>query len=120
MNEYDEKWEEKINALLDGELSADDAELLKAEATDDRELARAIIEAYQLQQAMDSIHVERAPDKLRKRLRAITREHRTKPVFSWLQPRWAMALLALVVLGACNAEAPPRFTPDDVTGPFVW
>ena len=95
MNEYDEKWEEKINALLDGELSADDAESLKAEATDDRELARAIIEAYQLQQAMDSIHVERAPDSLRKRLRAIPRKHRTKPVFSLLQPRWAMALAAI-------------------------
>ncbi len=71
MNEYDDKWEDLINALMDGELSAADAELLKAEASDDRELARAIIEAYQLQQAMDDIHVERAPDSLRKRLRAI-------------------------------------------------
>ena len=61
MNEYDEKWEAQINALLDGELNQDDAELLKAEASDDRELARAIIEAYQLQKAMDEIRVERAP-----------------------------------------------------------
>ena len=37
MNEYDEKWEDKINALLDGELSADDADVLKAEASDDRD-----------------------------------------------------------------------------------
>ncbi len=95
MNEYDEKWEDLINALMDGELSADDAELLKAQATDDRELARAIIEAYQLQQAMDAIHVERAPASLRKRLRAIPRTHRTRPVFSLLQPRWAMALAAI-------------------------
>jgi anti-sigma factor RsiW len=95
MNKYDEKWEEQIKALLDGELSADDAELLKAEATDDRELARAIVEAYQLQQAMDAIHVERAPASLRKKLQAIPRKHRTKPVFSLLQPRWAMALAAI-------------------------
>lgn len=95
MNEYDDKWEDRINALIDGELSAGDAELLKAEATDDRDLARAIIEAYQLQQAMDGIQVERAPDSLRKRLRAIPRQHRTKPAFSLLQPRWAMALAAI-------------------------
>ena len=95
MNEYDEKLEEQINALLDGDLSARDAELLKAEATDDRELARAIVEAYQLQQAMDQVHVERAPRSLTKRLNAIPRENRERPSFSLLQPRWAMALAAV-------------------------
>lgn len=95
MNEYDEKWEEQINALLDGDLSARDAELLKAEATDDRELARAIVEAYQLQQAMDQVRVERAPRSLTKRLKAVPREYRSKPTFSLLQPRWAMALAAI-------------------------
>jgi len=95
MNEYDEKWEDRINALLDGELSADDAELLKAEASDDRELARAIVEAYQLQQVMDTIHVERAPDSLRKKLRSIPREHRSARSFSLFQPRWAAALVAI-------------------------
>jgi len=95
MNEYDEKWEERINALLDGELSADDAELLKAEASDDRELARSIVEAYQLQQAMDDVKVERAPASLRKRLNAIPRQQRKAQTFSFLQPRWAMALAAI-------------------------
>jgi len=93
MTEYDEKWEDRINALLDGELSADDADLLKAEASDDRELARAIVEAYQLQQAMDTVHVERAPASLTKRLRAIPRQQ--KPKFRLLQPRWAMALAVI-------------------------
>ena len=95
MNEYDEKWEDRINALMDGELSATDAELLKAEASDDHDLARAIIEAYQLQQAMDAIQVERAPDSLRKRLRAIPRKHRPTLFPNLLQPRWAMALAAI-------------------------
>jgi len=95
MNEYDEKWEDRINALLDGELSIDDAELLKAQASDDRELARAIVEAYQLQQVMDQVSVEQAPQSLTKRLNAIPREHRSKPVFSLFQPRWAMALAAI-------------------------
>lgn len=95
MNEYDEKWEDRINALLDGELSAEDADLLKAEATDDRHLARAIVEAYQLQQAMEGIKAERAPDSLRKRLKAIPRQNRRTPMFNLLQPRWAMALAAV-------------------------
>jgi anti-sigma factor RsiW len=94
MNEYDDKWEERINALLDGELSPEDADLLKAEATDDRELARAIVEAYQLQQAMDAIKVERAPSSLTKKLNAIPRKE-SKPLFGFLQPRWAMALAAV-------------------------
>jgi len=95
MNEHDDKWEDQINALLDGELSADDADLLKAQASDDRVLARAIVEAYQLHQAMDQVKVERAPDSLTKRLNAIPREHRSAPVFSLFQPRWAMALAAV-------------------------
>ncbi len=98
MNEYDEKWEDRINALLDGELSVDDAELLKAQASDDRELARAIVEAYQLQQVMDQVNVEQAPQSLTKRLNAIPREHRSKPAFSLFQPRWAMALAAIPLM----------------------
>ena len=98
MNKYDEKWEDRINALLDGELSNADADLLKAEASDDRDLARAIVEAYQLQQAMDTVQVERAPASLTKRLRAIPRQQ--KPKFSLFQPRWvtALAVIPLVVI----------------------
>ena len=100
MNKYDEKWEEQINALLDGDLSNEDAELLKAEASDDRELARAIIEAYQLQKVMDTIHVERAPASLRKKLKAIPRQQRPAFSFNLLQPRWvtALAVIPLVMI----------------------
>ena len=108
MNEYDEKWEDRINALLDGELSADDAELLKTEASDDRDLARAIVEAYQLQQAMDTVHVERAPASLSKRLHAIPRQQ--KPKFRLLQHRWALALaaipLAVITISLIRPDTP--------------
>jgi len=115
MNEYDEKREDLINALLDGELSAEDADLLKAEAADDRYLARAIVEAYQLQQAMETIHVERAPASLRKRLRAIPRKHRTKPLFSLLQPRWAVALAAIpLVLISVSLMQPDKPSEADI------
>jgi len=110
MNEYDEKREERINALLDGELSPDDADRLKAEATDDHELARAIIEAYQLQQAMDTVNVERAPDSLRKKLRAIPAEQKPNPFFAIFQPRWAAALasipLVIIALTLIQPDTP--------------
>jgi anti-sigma factor RsiW len=115
MNEYDEKWEDLINALLDGELSAEDADRLKAEASDDRDLARAIVEAYQLQQAMEAVHVERAPASLRKRLRAIPRNHRSKPLFGFLQPRWAVALAAIpLVLISVSLMQPDTPSAADV------
>ena len=113
MNEYDEKWEDKINALLDGELSADDADLLKAEAVDDRDLARAIVEAYQLQQAMDSVHVERAPTSLTERLHAIPCQQ--KPKFSLFQPRWVTALAAIpLVIIAVSLMRPDTPSASDI------
>ena len=115
MNEYDEKWEEQINALLDGELSSADADLLKAEATDDRDLARAIIEAYQLQKAMDAIRVERAPDSLRKRLRAIPGQQRPAPAFRVLQPRWVMALAVVpLVIFSVNLMQPEEPSAQEI------
>jgi anti-sigma factor RsiW len=110
MNEYDENWEKQINALLDGDLSDADAEELKAQASDDKALARAIIEAYQLQKAMDMVKVERAPDSLRKRLRAIPRENKRSGVFTILQPRWVMAAavvpLVLIVASLMQPDTP--------------
>jgi len=115
MKEFEDKWEDRINALLDGDLSATDAELLKTEASSDQELARAIVEAYQLQQAMDSIRVERAPDSLRKRLRSIPREHRPERSIRWLQPRWAMALAVIpLVIIAVSLMQPDRPSPSEV------
>jgi len=115
MKEYEDKWEDLINALMDGELSEPDADLLKAAATDDRQLARAIVEAYQLRQAMDSVKVERAPASLRKRLKAIPREQRRGQSFQWLQPRWAMALAVIpLVIIAVSLMQPDRPSPSEV------
>lgn len=110
MNKFDEKWEQQINALLDGELIRADADELKSAATDDRDLARAIVEAYQLQQVMDAIPVERAPASLGKRLRAIPREQRPAPGIRLFQPRWVMALaavpLAIIAVSLMQPETP--------------
>ena len=114
MNEHDEKREDRINALLDGELSAADADLLKAEAADDRELAQAIVEAYQLQQVMDTVEVERAPASLSRRLRAIPRQH--KPKFNLFQPRWVTALAAIpLVIIAVSLMQPDTPSASEVT-----
>ncbi len=114
MNEYDEKFEDRLNALLDGELSDTDAEALKSDASDDRQLARAIIEAYQLQQAMDAVDVEPAPASLRKRLNAIPREQKAESRSGFtarlFQPRWAMALavvpLAIITVNLMQPDTP--------------
>lgn len=88
-------WEDQINALMDGELGDAEAEALKGAADNDQALARAIIEAYQLQQALASIPLERAPASLRRKLKSIPREQRSlsRP---WLsQPGWVAALAAV-------------------------
>lgn len=108
MNEYYEKREERINALIDGDLGQADADDLKAAASDDRELARAIVEAYQLQQVMETVHIERVPSRLAKRLKAIPRQHRSRPVFSFLQPRWAMALAVIPLVAISISLMQPK------------
>ncbi len=96
------EWEAQINALLDGELDDGEAEALKAAAEADQALARAIIEAYQLQRVMATIPIERAPDSLREKLRRIPAEQESLERLraetaapprrtGWVAPRWAMA-----------------------------
>jgi len=91
-------WEAQINALLDGELDDPGADRLRLAAERDRELARAIIEAYRLQQAMRQIPRERAPASLRRKLRRIPREQRAMERPAWFQPRWAAALATVPLL----------------------
>ncbi|MFT5140035.1 MAG: hypothetical protein ACI9H8_001834 [Lysobacterales bacterium] len=92
MNEHDketisETREEKINALLEGDLDETESEALKLAASSDQELARSIVDAYQLQRAMENVQLERAPASLRRSLKKIPRQNR--PLL--FQPRWAMA-----------------------------
>jgi anti-sigma factor RsiW len=100
----DGKWEAQINALLDGELGPEEAETLKSAASDDQALARDIIEAYQLQQALEGLRPEPAPTSLRRKLKKIPRQHAERPVF--LQPRWAaaFAVVPLAVLSLWLAQ----------------
>jgi anti-sigma factor RsiW len=90
-------WEEQINALLEGDLDPQEAEALKAAATDDQMLARAIVEAYQLQRAMEYVQGEKAPASLQRKLKQIPRQER--PAF--FQPRWAAAFAVVpLVIGS--------------------
>jgi anti-sigma factor RsiW len=108
-----DKWEEQINALLDGELDPDESEELKSAATNDQDLARAIVEAYQLQRAMEHVSVEKAPASLTRKLKKIPA--RNRPVF--LQPRWAMAFAVvplMVISVALIQDREPVVTPPVV------
>jgi anti-sigma factor RsiW len=91
-------WEDAINALLDGELDDQQAERLKAAASDDRALARAIIEAYQLQQALAQIPLQPAPAGLRRKLADIPRQQRKQLRPFWFQPTFVTALAAVPLL----------------------
>ncbi len=100
----DSSREERINALLDGDLNPDEAETLKAMATQDKDLMRAITEAYQLQRAMEHVRVEKAPARLRRRLKQIPRQNRAV----YLQPRWvaAFAIVPLMVIAVALMRSP--------------
>ena len=80
-------WESQVNALLDSELDQASTDALKQSAREDHELARTIIEAYQLQRSMDSIGIERAPASLRRKLREIPCNNRQRQS----PRRWVMA-----------------------------
>ncbi len=101
-------WEAQINDLLDGELDATASEALKGAAEHDQDLARAIIEAYQLQQAMAAIPVEPAPARLRRKLNRIPREQKALARPAWSLPGWAgaVAMVALVAVIAVNVLGP--------------
>ncbi len=101
MNEKPElpDWEGQINALLDGDLNEAQTEQLKAAAKQDKVLAQAIVDAYQLQQALEAIPLQRAPDSLRRKLASIPAEQGRKGRLaarqSWFQPAWIGALAAI-------------------------
>jgi hypothetical protein len=81
-------------------------------AAGDSQLSQAIVEAWQLQQCMDRLELEKAPVSLSKRLGRIPREQGALSHRRILgMPRWAIAAgLASVVLAALvlmRAE-PPR------------
>lgn len=81
------EWESQVNQLLDGELDETSTDALKRAATEDQELARVIVEAYELQRDMGRLGIEKAPLSLRKKLRRIPRTQ--KPRLH--QRRWFMA-----------------------------
>jgi hypothetical protein len=111
--------EEQINALLEGELDHEQSEALKWAATGDQELASAIVDAYQLQRAMEHVSVEKAPASLRRSLKKIPAQHR--PAF--MQPRWAMAFavvpLMIVSVYFLSAQQPAAVTPPAMTAEMV-
>ncbi len=120
--------ENRINALVDGELNEAQAAELKAEAEQDPALATAIIEAYQLRQLMNDLPVEPAPASLRRKLKAIPREQKAlsrDAGSGWLagllpggMPRWGAAMgLAAVPLAVAlvvTQLGPKHPTPAEI------
>lgn len=103
--------EEQIQAMLDGELDEASARALKDAAGHDRDLARAIVDAYRLQTELERLGAERAPSSLRRRLRRIPREQRRlqrsglNRSVRWTPPV-ALATLALAILAVALLRTP--------------
>jgi anti-sigma factor RsiW len=125
-NQKDKSWEQQINALLDGELSESEADALKHAATDNTELARLIVEAYQLQQMMAGLPQDRAPASLTKRLLAVPAEQKAKQkaeqkaekaitARGWFRPGWVMAVAAVpLVVIAMNMMQPKQPSAEEI------
>ncbi len=100
-----EHWQKAIDDLLDGNLSAGEAKALRQEAKGDEQLARAIIDAYQIQGELESMGMEPAPESLQKRLRAIPSQQRGRrtPQLRWMGAL-ATSAAALVLLIGINRD----------------
>ena len=111
-----------INELLDGELDEAAAQALKAAAAEDSVLARAIVDAWQLQKGMDQIQLEKAPASLSRKLKRIPQQQRaalrgSAPGLS----RWVMAagLASLVVAVALTLMMDPARRDVAAPQPFA-
>ena len=111
-SQIDEDMEERINALLDGELDESEAAALKRDAEKDQALARAIVDAYALRAQLDELEIERAPASLRARLAKIPKTE-SAGGNSWFGlPRWiplgAMAAIPLAVVAMVMMQSGPE------------
>ena len=117
-DEINEAWESRINDLLDGELNAEEAADLRAEAENNAALAQAIIDAYALQASLDELEIERAPASLRKRLADIPRAEKKEKARWFGLPRWApagaMAAIPLLVVVMVMQPKQPEYTEAEV------
>ena len=106
-HEFDDDIERRINALIDGELSDAEAEALKLEAREHPALAARIVDAWRLQQTLDTLGTERAPRSLTRKLKAIPR--RERPAYQ--RPFWLAAATAVPVAVLAVALWRPAATP---------
>ena len=91
-------YESRINALLEGELTPAEAEALKAAAREDSRLAEAIVAAWQLQESLDRLAIEKAPASLRQRLQRIPVEYgETRARSGFGLAGWALSLGVVAV-----------------------
>lgn len=94
------RWESRINAMLDGELSAQEVEELEQAAAGDVAIAAALRDARELQVLLGGMPALEAPRRLRRKLRAL-RATASQTRYGWW-PRLAVTsaclLLVMVVL----------------------
>ena len=92
-------FERLLDNFIDGDLTAEERQLLFSRAAGDPELGRELASAMELQQALASLPAEKAPASLQRRLDSIPRkQRRTRPLHWLLRPQWALATVLLLIL----------------------
>lgn len=108
-------YEAAINALIDGELDEGRAAELRAAAEADPALARAIVDAWNLQRGLDELRLERAPARLARRLRRIPaaerRAVRANP-WPWRLAAGGFASVVLVAFAMMMSGTPGPAAPE--------
>jgi anti-sigma factor RsiW len=89
------EWEAQLDALLANELEPAAIRSLQARASGDETMTRALADASALRLAMAAMGTERAPARLRRKLRRIPRDQQSGHTNWYLRPAW-IAGLALV------------------------
>lgn len=88
-----------LDNFIDGDLTAEERQLLFTRAAGDRELGRELASAMELQRALASLPADKAPASLQRRLDSIPRkQQRARPLDWLLRPQWALAVVLLLIL----------------------
>jgi hypothetical protein len=106
--ELEPEWEERINALLDGELDKDAIAALESAARENPRLARALDEYRHMQQLLEAVPAVAAPRSLRRKLLAIPAAEEPARLWSWWQRGALVGAVALALLVVTDPDAPGR------------
>jgi anti-sigma factor RsiW len=111
--DIDPHWEARINAMLDGELSAQEVEALEQAAAGDVALAAALRDAQELQALLSGMPALEAPRRLRRKLRAIPGAS-SRTLSGWWPRLGVTAACLLLVVAVLETRGPGQPSVEEI------